>query len=408
MKSTNPVITLLGSNSGRNVGDAAILSSILETFSKAVPETEFLVPTTSPTFVNKNYSPKYNVKAFSIMPWTASIRFVGIPTFLALARSDVALICDGIIFGKKLWNPFFNWLIALIFVVPYARLVGCKVVCYSCGIGPFPSKISRIFAKFVLNNCDLVILRERDSKALAEEIGVTKPITVTGDAAFVNPVSSKETGLQMLKDIGIDTNKKILGVNVTAYLDQWLPAAERKTSKEQSLIKVIANGVNAFIKSNKEEIQIVAFSTHPMDEVAVNELAGIINAPIISNTKYLSHDMQAAMALCDLFLGMRFHSLVLSSAVGAPIVGMLYMLKCKGYMRLLDCEEYGLSLGDLTEEKICTVLNKAWACKAELKSKQQVIVKELIHGAYNATDEVVKNFFSSESYNEEMKKASGW
>ena len=110
MKGTHPVITLLGSNSGNNLGDAAILSSILEHLTRELPGSEFIVPTTKPSFTNTHYGHRYNVKAISMMPWTGSIRFVGIPTFAALWKSDVALICDGILFGGWCCFPFFRLL----------------------------------------------------------------------------------------------------------------------------------------------------------------------------------------------------------------------------------------------------------------------------------------------------------
>ena len=47
-----PKITLLGSNSGRNAGDAAILAAIMGAITEQLgPDVEFEVPTTNPKFV---------------------------------------------------------------------------------------------------------------------------------------------------------------------------------------------------------------------------------------------------------------------------------------------------------------------------------------------------------------------
>ena len=59
--SKNPKITLLGNNSGRNLGDAAILSSILEMLKNRIPEAEVLVPTLNPKFVDDHYGEQYNM-----------------------------------------------------------------------------------------------------------------------------------------------------------------------------------------------------------------------------------------------------------------------------------------------------------------------------------------------------------
>ena len=104
MKKRKPKrITLLGNNSGRNLGDAAIMSSILDMVAKELPDAEVLVPTLNPNFVSDNYAQKYNVKAVDVRLRTLSLRLLGLPTFYSLLRSDIALICDGIIFGRKLF-----------------------------------------------------------------------------------------------------------------------------------------------------------------------------------------------------------------------------------------------------------------------------------------------------------------
>ena len=392
MKGTHPVITLLGSNSGNNLGDAAILSSILEHLTRELPTSEFIVPTTKPSFINTHYSKRYNVKAISMMPWTASIRFVGVPTFVSLWKSDVALICDGILFGKKLWNPFFNWLIALIFVVPYARLVNCKVVCYCTGIGPFKSKISQVMARWVLNGCDLVIMRENDSKKLTEDLGCIHPVEVTGDAAFINPVSDESRGKDVSKELGLDFSKPTLGINVTKYMDTWLNENEKIQDKD-AFLKMLATGIKNARTNLGENFQTVVFCTHPMDEGAATELATHLDGLKVFNSKYLSHDIQAVMRQCELFVGMRFHSVVLASAVDVPIIGLIYMPKVRGYMRLLECEDYSLELGKLTLESFTAAIEKGWKERAALKSRQKKTVDELKAGALRAAARIREQYF---------------
>ncbi|NMC61949.1 MAG: polysaccharide pyruvyl transferase family protein [SAR324 cluster bacterium] len=394
MKGDIPRITLIGSNSGRNLGDAAILASILSSMTKELPNAEFYVPSTNPDFVEKNYGKRFRVKGLSIWPWTFSIRLIGLPTFRAIWKSDVALICDGIIFGRKLWNPFFNWLNNLVFVVPFAKLVGCKVALFSCGIGPFPSKLSRWMAKFVINSSDLVMMRENDSKKLAEEIGVTKPIELTGDAAFMNEVSADSVADAILEKEGISSGKALLGVNVTAYFNTWLTASDRNQSKEDFL-KTLADGIKSANEKLNNAFTPLLFSTHPMDEKTVADLAKHLDAKIISNSYYLSHDIQAVMRRCELFIGMRFHSLVLSSAVGAPIIGLVYMPKVRGYMRLLKCEELSIELASVSKELIQQKIIAAWNNRDELKNKQQLIVTQLKEAAFRAARLVRENFFSN-------------
>lgn len=392
MKGDTPAITLLGSNSGNNLGDAAIMAAILDRLSEELPGAKFYVPTTKPSFVRDNYGNKYNVHAIDIMPWTASIRFFGFTTLRCLWKSDVALICDGIIFGKKFFNPFFNFLITLFFVVPIAKLLGCKVVCYSCGIGPFPVPASRPAARSVMNGCDLLMMREPESGEIARALGVTQPIELTGDAAFINRVSDDRRALEIMRSEGINVEKPIFGINVTAYFDAWL-AKDERIADRTGFLALLERGIREAQQAH--HFQVVLFSTHPMDEDAIADLAKRLGCKSVLNTKYQSHDIMSVMRRCDLFMGMRFHSLVLASAVGAPVIGLIYAPKVRGYMKLLKCEDYSLELATLTSASLAERISVGWQERAALKARQELVVNELKLGAHRAAKLVADRYFAN-------------
>jgi len=396
MKGTHPRITLLGNNSGRNLGDMAIMSSIMESLSKRLPNAEFYVPSIKPDWVERHYGDRYNVKAVDVMPWTGSIRLLGIPTLWCLAKSDCALICDGIIFGKKLFNPAFNYLITLVFLVPLAKLFGCKMVCYSTGIGPFPSWISRLLAKWTINGCDLVMMRERDSEALCKEIGVTQPVELTGDAAFINPVSSEDTAISIIKDIGLDPTKPLMAINATSYLDTWLAPGER-LQNPHAFLDVVAAGIRKAQDNVRDRFQPVVVCTHPMDEATCKELAKKVDGALLTNTTYLSHDIQAVLKRCGLLVGMRFHSIVLASSVETPVVGLIYAPKVRGYLRLLGCEEFGLELANVTPETLSATLIRAWDARTELQEQQRPTIRNLKGGAEHAADLLVSRYYPQQA-----------
>lgn len=394
MKGSHPRITLLGNNSGRNLGDMAIMSSIMESLSKRMPNAEFYVPTIKPNWVRKHYGDRYNVKAVNVMPWTLSLRLLGLPTLVCLAKSDVALICDGIIFGKKLFNPAFNYLITLVFLVPLARLLGCKMVCYSTGIGPFQNQISRLFAKWTINGCDLVMMRERDSEKLTKDIGVTQPVELTGDAAFINPVSDDKVAISIMRELGLDPEKPAMAINATAYLDTWLHPNER-LSDPKGLLKTIAEGVKRAQEQVKDTFQPLIVCTHPMDEATCRELAAMCDGKVLTNSLYLSHDIQAVIRRCGILVGMRFHSIVLASSVETPVVGLIYAPKVRGYLKLLQCEEYSLELASLTPEYLGRKLAEAWDARKELQERQRPIIGDLKEGAEHAADLLCSRYFGS-------------
>lgn len=394
MKGKVPQITLLGSNSGNNVGDAAILSAVLEVLSKKLPGAKFYVPTVNPGFVNNRYGGRYDVTAMNIMPWNGALRFFGWPTLSCLWKSDAALICDGIIFGKKLFNPAFNMLITLAPLALFARLFGCKLVCYCTGIGPFPAGRGRGLARFLIQSCELVMMREGESASLTKEIGVTRPVELTGDAAYLNPVSDTARALQICAECGINTDKPLIGINATGYINSWVQDGGSSSDPGQ-MADALCGGIKQALEKIPGGFNPVIFSTHPMDLKITSELSRRLSAPLVSNSTYLSHDMQAVMRQCALFIGMRFHSLVLSSAVGVPIIGLVYAPKVRGLMQSLETPDFALEFADLNAESLAAIIERAWHNRAELKATQAQVVERFKAGAERAADLLVSRVFQS-------------
>jgi polysaccharide pyruvyl transferase WcaK-like protein len=239
-------------------------------------------------------------------------------------------------------------------------------------------------------------MRENDSKKLAEDLGCIHPIEVTGDAAFINPVSDEARGKEVAKELGIDFSKPTLGLNVTKYMDTWLNDNEKIQDKD-AFLKMLADGVKKARTNLNEDIQTVVFCTHPMDEGAATELANHLDGLKVLNSKYLSHDIQAVMRQCQLFAGMRFHSVVLASAVEVPIIGLIYMPKVRGFMRLLHCEDYSLELGKLTLDSFSATIERGWKERETLKARQKSTIDELKAGALRAAARIRERYFQDQA-----------
>ena len=111
-------ITVLGNNSGRNAGDAAILGNMLRDISEVYPDVLFKITTTHPGFIHKHFG-KFNIKTVPLLPWYGAIKNFGIPLAHAMLNTDLVLICDNILFDRKFYNPLFNNLSSIALVAPF-------------------------------------------------------------------------------------------------------------------------------------------------------------------------------------------------------------------------------------------------------------------------------------------------
>ncbi|MCB0345230.1 MAG: polysaccharide pyruvyl transferase family protein [Bdellovibrionales bacterium] len=398
--------TLLGSNSGRNAGDAAILASIMGTLSSQIDgDVEFEVPTTNPGFVSGSYGKMFNVKPVSIMPWTGSIRLLGIPTFRSVKRTDVTMITDGIIFDINLWNPLFNFLITLIFIAPWARLFGKKLVCYSVGIGPLNSFFGRLFAKYVGNSCDLIIVRDKDSLELFRKIGVKKEIHLLADAVFQDWPAPDADITKIIKAKGLEqaaSEGRMLGFNITRYIDRWLASGE-KVADKGSFVDMLARALAGL--KHEENIEPVIVTTQVMDAEIGRQLQQSVarayksiaadswEPAIVTNEVYSNHEILGFSSKCSLYAGMRLHSLIIAAQSGTPIVGLIYAPKVKSFLNQLNTPERGLPLAELTEASLKRELSDAWKNRGQIEQTQQEVVRGLRDSAKAAGRLVAEKYF---------------
>jgi polysaccharide pyruvyl transferase WcaK-like protein len=249
-----------------------------------------------------------------------------------------------------------------------------------------------------MNCCDLLVMRDEDSLHLAREIGVNKPIELAGDMAFLNQVSSRERATQILIDLGITPDSQILGLNVTSYFDSWLPT-DKRISSADSFLNSMAEGINDAVSKitssspTGTKIDKIIFSCSPMDEEVTAKLAAKVGAKVVANSKYLSHDIQAVMRECGILVGMRFHSIVLSSAVGVPVVGLIYMPKVKSYFSLYGTPDLTLELKDVTSSTLSAIITRAWRERTAIRTAQQRTVANLRQTAEESIASICEHYF---------------
>lgn len=388
--------TLLGSNSGRNAGDAAILSAVIDEFSRLDPDAEFFVPTTNMEFVRRSYKDfGGRVKPVNILPYTGSVRLLGPTTMAAIARSDAAFICDGIIFDVRLFNPAFNFLITLIGLAPWARLVRSKLFGYCMGIGPLRTRAGRLFTRWVSHHATEMLVRENDSRELLLQSGVDPgKISVWADVAYVTRPAGPERVDQILKELGLPTDQPLVGVNVTRYIGDWV--ATGGLDKEGFLD--VFRQVFKELSQRLDPARLLLICTQRMDLEFARELRDrmgeeglpiLINDPALEDgTGYDCHDLMGVMGRLELFIGMRLHSLILASAMKTPIVGIVYAPKVASLLSWIGLPQNQVPLSREGLQQLVAVAGQAWDEREHQKTVLDTRVDEMKASVQAATEHV--------------------
>ena len=386
-------LCILGNNSGRNAGDAAILSSIVHNFLARTPDVAFEVPTIKPEYVRRSFA-GLPVRPVSVMPWTLSLRILGLSTMRSILRSDAVLITDAIIFDFRLFNPLFNYLILLAALIPFARLCGRKVLCFCVGIGPLDRPLGRRITRMICNLSDEVMVREESSRELLESIGVppARLREVWADVAFINPPAPPERGREILAAHGIGPHERLLGVNVNAYLDKWL--GSESTLDRAGFIAEFARALDTVVE--RCGARVVMVITQVMDLGIAEEIRGRMahrdRVPVISNRDLSNQEIMAVLGQTSLFAGMRLHSLILAAAMEVPVVPLAYAPKVRHFARMLGLEGSSFEFADFSGERLATALTRAWEEREQARARMVPQVDAAKARARGAFDAVVARF----------------
>lgn len=282
-----------------NIGDEAILKSIIIALKEEFEEIEITVLSNNPIETKKSH----NVN--SINRWN----FLKIYKEL---RHSSGLISGG---GSLLQDVTSSRSIAYYtLIIGMAKIVNKPVFVYAQGVGPINKAINRKITKYFLNKVEYISLRDRESSNLIKSIGVNKSFEIVPDPVM---------GLDFRFSEKINVNEEYIIISVR----DW-------RSKNDYLIQ-IASACNYFI-ANDIEIKLLPMHGKE-DEKTSEKLASMINGDV----EILKYDMNINQRInyiknAKLMIGMRLHALIFAGNLGVPMIGISYDPKIDSYLKLID------------------------------------------------------------------------
>lgn len=372
-------ITIIGSFHGHNSGDNAILSSIVSEFRSVIPTIEFRVPTTRPDIYIK-----YGVEpipigkrrnAFTRM----SFNMLGVPPLLSIYKSDMVIITAGILFDMKLLNPWFNYLFSLSIIVAFANLLKKPVICYNVSVGPIKTRLGRILLRNILNKVNLIILRQEESLYLIKELNIpSSKIHLGADVALNTTPAPKERVEQILEELNINLNEKLVGVNLNSYIDEVVIEPKKRLSKPV-FSKFMAEVCDYLIENF--DVKIVFIMTAWMDDYIVemtrNKMKHKSKSVIVYNWKYQHNEIMGVLGKLELLIGSRLHSIILACSMFTPVIAINYSPKVKDFMTQIKQEDKIIYFGNFTEQAFKQKINEVWDNRLEIRKELKRDVNKL-------------------------------
>lgn len=365
-------ITLLGSSSGRNAGDAALIAAIMDGVDAACGRRlRYEIPTIRPDYIRDQYPNE--TCPVGMMPWHGALRMLGIPTLRSIRRTDAILIFDACLFDRSLYNPLFNFLSSLYVLLPLAKKRGVPIIGFNVGVGPVHTPAGKKMLKRVAELMDFITVRDQDSFDLLREAGVENPrIQLAADAALTAPSCDEEEVRKIFGKTRIKIDEPKLGINVNRYLDTWA-SADRESMGKDVFLNVFSKALEIVWK--KLQVPMVFVTTQHHDIEVTQDLIARLPPEIptvrIDNRDYNHAKIKGVLRHIDLLCGMRLHSLIMASAELTPVVGITYQPKVAYYFRELELPARTLSFDNFSPETLSQLILDGWRDKEALSGQLQ-------------------------------------
>jgi len=404
-------------NTSYNKGDAAIVMGILKTIRKFYPTSEISILTPTPVEDIKYYSvygaktyfqlfnyvnrriPRILYKLLFLLKIILYLIWIKI-SFLPLSQHDKKIIdlyknadliisCSGGRLGGRKYSTIYDALIPMYF----AKKLGKKIYICSQSIEPFTNNILKILTTFILNQVDLITVREPTSFELLKSINIKKPFYLTADLAFLADSESLDSGYKLLKDCGVPSNNKLrVGITVMNWI---FPNTTELETKKGGYINAITSSIERIIEEMNAIIIFfpsVIFAPKEDERKLSQQIRDKIKKSLTSNVfvlteNYSPQQMKAMIGTMDMFIATRLHSGVFALSMNIPSLIIAYEQKTRGLMEMFGLQDYVIDINTITAEQIVFSTKKLLNSRNEvtqiIKEKLQIIKGQaLLNGEF--------------------------
>jgi len=388
-----------------NRGDAAILEGVYQSLEEVYPDADITVMTEHPRAAELVHgidaepqvlagfrwglSKKNAARAYLSLTSPLFDQGIALPGFDYIKnRGNVQTYLDADLVistgGHHLTDYYFPGKVGVLWEHYFLSQLDTPVVIYAQTLGPFERQPYRRMTKTVLNKAALIITRDRKSKEIVEDLGVSTPVHFTADAAFsMDPQRQRETPLDVLdaSDTLPSENESTVSISVR----EWSHTAEDMSVDDYA--QTIADVADWLVE--EKDVNVVFASTctglvgyHKDDRLMAGRVVDLMQygyrdeVQILAG-EYTPQKLVGVYKQMDLHIGMRMHSNILALIGETPVVALGYQFKVHGLMEMAGLTDYIIPLEELDVISLQSTVDQAWSNRDQLNQQMQSTLSEL-------------------------------
>ena len=342
---SGPKIGITGSYGGMNLGDEAILQTMVEQLRKEIPGCEITV------FSRNAEDTKRRHKVERSVPVRKLSRAEVVPE---IERLDLLLFGGGgILYDAEARIYLREVLVAKEHRVP--------VMLYAVGAGPLKDPTVMEAVREALDGVAAITVRERAAQQCLEECGVHEDVIVTADPALL--LKPESLPRNVIKLEGLEGRRRVIGMSVR---EPGVAAPDLDPNVYHALL---ANAADFMVDRFDADIVFVPMEHSVLDSQHSHAvIAKMLRAQRASVLKgnYTPGQLLSWIGKFDFALGMRLHFLIFAAQRGVPFVALPYAGKVAGFLEDLNMPAPPLNL--VNPGRLCAHLDASWDDRRAVKA----------------------------------------
>lgn len=316
----------------KNSGDDALLMSIIQDLQRNKESPNIVVLSANP----KETRRIYRVKAINRLNFFSVLEH--------MKKADMLISGGGTLIQDTTSTKSLLYYLAIILL---AKKNNLKVMLYSNGIGPLNKERNREYTRRIINEVDLITLRDDKSFETIKQIGITKPKTiVTADPALNLSGADADRGIEILKTADVPTDKPLLGISVR----KWRDLGEEFEDAVASACDYAAEKYGLYpVFLPMQVSKDTAISQSIMRRMKYK-------ASIVSSSQRVT-DMLSVVKCMNMCIGMRLHMLIYSTINQIPLIGLAYDPKISSFMKYTH-QNLHINIYNITDNKLKEMIDK--------------------------------------------------